>query len=69
MQAPTVREGDEERTTMSDSEARNFTYLAYGLIACWVILVAYVLTLTARGRRLTRQLENVKRMMEDREVK
>jgi CcmD family protein len=54
---------------MSDSEVRNFTYLAYGLIACWVILVAYVLTLTARGRRLSRQLENVQRMVEDRESK
>ncbi|MBE7544154.1 MAG: hypothetical protein M9913_12255 [Bryobacteraceae bacterium] len=54
---------------MSDSEARNFQYLAYGLIACWVILVAYVLTLAARGKRLGRQLENVQRMMEDREGK
>lgn len=54
---------------MSDSEARNFTYLAYGLIACWVILVAYVLTLVGRGRKLSRQLQNVQRMMEDREAK
>lgn len=54
---------------MSDSEARNFTYLAYGLIACWTILVVYVLSLVARERRLKKQLENVQRMMEDREQK
>lgn len=52
---------------MSDSEARYLTYLAYGLIAAWTILVVYVLTLAARERSLRRQLDNVQRMVEDRE--
>ena len=25
---------------MNDAAARNFEYLAYGLIACWLILIA-----------------------------
>lgn len=54
---------------MSDSELRNFTYLAYGLIACWTILLVYVLTLVARDRHLRRQIDNVRRMVEDRESK
>ena len=51
---------------MNDAVARNFTYLAYGLITAWSVLVLYVLTLVARDSRLKRQLENVQRMMEDR---
>ncbi len=54
---------------MNDAAARNFTYLAYGLITAWAILLIYAMTLAARGRSLARQLDNVKRMMEDREKK
>lgn len=50
---------------MNDAVQRNFTYLAYGLITAWAILIVYALTLAARGRSLTRQLDNVKRMLED----
>ena len=50
---------------MNDAIQRNFTYLAYGLITAWAVLIAYALTLAARGRSLTRQLENVRRMLED----
>jgi hypothetical protein len=54
---------------MNDALQRNFTYLAYGLITAWGILIVYVLTLAARGSSLARQLDNVKRMMDDREKK
>ncbi|HPT28320.1 MAG TPA: hypothetical protein PLZ95_18015 [Bryobacteraceae bacterium] len=54
---------------MNDALQRNFTYLAYGLITAWTVLIVYALTLAARGRSLDRQLDNVKRMMEDREKK
>jgi len=54
---------------MNDAIQRNFTYLAYGLITAWAILIVYALTLAARGRSLTRQLENVKRMLEDQSKK
>jgi hypothetical protein len=50
---------------MNDAVQRNFSYLAYGLITAWAILIVYALTLAARGRSLTRQLDNVKRMLED----
>lgn len=54
---------------MNDAIQRNFTYLAYGLITAWAIISLYVLSLAARGRNLSRQLENVKRMMEEGEKK
>jgi len=50
---------------MSDAVARNFEYLAYGLITAWAVLVLYVLTLVARDRRLRKQLDTVQRMLED----
>jgi CcmD family protein len=48
-------------------ETRNFTFMFYGFLAAWVILCAYVVALVARERRIQRQLENLKRMVEDRE--
>jgi hypothetical protein len=51
---------------MGDAAARNFEYLAYGLIAGWASLVIYVLTLASRERRIGREIENLKRMIEDR---
>jgi hypothetical protein len=47
--------------------ARNFQFLAYGLIAIWAILLIYVLTLVGREGRIRSQLEVLKRMVEDRE--
>lgn len=54
---------------MSDSEARYLTYLAYGLIAAWTILMVYVLTLASRERKLKRDLDNVRNMIDDRAKK
>ncbi len=51
---------------MGDAAARNFQFLAYGLIAVWAILAVYVLTLVSRERRIGREIENLKRMLEDR---
>jgi CcmD family protein len=50
---------------MSDAAARNFTYLAYGLSAAWIIIVVYVLTLVSRERRLKSQLDSLQRLLED----
>ena len=47
--------------------ARNFRFLAYGLIAIWSILVIYVLTLVGREGRIRSQLAVLRRMVEDRE--
>jgi CcmD family protein len=54
---------------MNDAAARNFTYLAYGLMAVWAVLVAYVLTLVAREGRIRKQLDSLERMIEDKERK
>ncbi len=50
---------------MNDAAARNFEYLAYGLITVWLVLIAYVLTLVSRERKIRRQLDSLHRMMED----
>ena len=52
---------------MNDAAARNFQYLAYGLIAVWAILVIYVLTLVSREKRLRRQMDSLQRMLEEKE--
>ncbi len=54
---------------MNDAAARNFEYLAYGLIAIWAILAAYVLTLVSREKKINRQIEGLQRMLEDRDRK
>ncbi len=48
-------------------DTRNFTYMFYGFLAAWAILAAYVVALVSRERKLKRELENLKRMLEDRE--
>jgi CcmD family protein len=47
-------------------DERNFTYMFYGFLAAWVILASYVVALAGRERRIRKELENVKRMIEDR---
>jgi len=54
---------------MNDAIQRNFTFLAYGLITAWAVLVVYVLTLASRENSLRKQLENVRRMLEERSGK
>ena len=43
---------------------RNFAFLSYGLIAAWVILTVYVVSLVARERRIARQLRSLEGMLE-----
>jgi CcmD family protein len=50
-------------------DARNFTYMFYGFAAAWAILALYVLTLVARERRLRKELDTLRRMMEQGESK
>lgn len=49
-------------------DERNFTFLFYGFAAAWGILAAYVVTLASRESNLKRQIENLKRMLEDKET-
>ena len=48
-------------------DSRNFTFMFYGFLAAWLILCAYVVSLVARERRLKRELERLRLLVEDKE--
>ena len=48
---------------------RNFQFLSYGLIVAWLVLVVYVLMMLGRERRLKREIESLKAMLEERQRK
>jgi CcmD family protein len=43
-------------------DARNFTFLFYGFLAAWLIVLLYVVSLARRGARLKKELEQVKQL-------
>ncbi len=43
---------------------QNIQYMLYGLMAAWLIVVGYVVHLTIRERRLRKELDRVRRMVE-----
>jgi CcmD family protein len=45
-------------------DTRNFTYMFYGFSAAWLIVVIYVVLLAMRERRLYRELDRVRKMVE-----
>ena len=42
----------------------NFTFLVYGLTVAWLILFVYVAMLAGRDRRLRREIEQLKQMLQ-----
>ena len=44
-------------------DARNFTFMFYGFLAAWLIVLLYVVTLARRGARLKKELEQLKQMI------
>ncbi len=48
-------------------DQRNFLYMFYGFLAAWLIVVVYVVSIAARERKINRDIEVLKRMIEDRE--
>ena len=48
-------------------DERNFTYMFYGLLAAWVLLAGYVVSLASRERKLRKEIDGLRRMIEDRE--
>ena len=48
-------------------DARNFTYMFFGFAAAFVILVVYVVSLALRERKLSHEIDRVRRMVEQNE--
>jgi CcmD family protein len=46
-------------------DSRNFTFMFYGFLAAWLILVAYVVSLVSRERKIKRELDSLKSMLEE----
>lgn len=44
-------------------DARNFTFMFYGFLAAWLIVLLYVISLARRGAHLKRELEQVKQLV------
>jgi len=44
-------------------DARNFTFMFYGFLAAWLIVLVYVVSLARRGARLSKELEDVKHLV------
>ena len=44
-------------------DARNFTYMFYGFLAAWLIVLLYVISLARRNSRLKRELDDVKNLV------
>ena len=47
-------------------DQRNFQFMFYGLLAAWLIVVIYVVLLALRERKLKRELDRVRKMVEPR---
>jgi CcmD family protein len=45
-------------------DARNFTFMFYGFLAAWLIVLLYVVSLARRNARLTKELDDVKHLVE-----
>lgn len=48
-------------------DERNFTYMFYGFAAAWLIIAGFVVILVSRERRIGREMDNLKRIIADRE--
>lgn len=48
-------------------DTRNFTFMFYGFLAAWLILVIYVLSLVSRERKIDEQLKRLKGMLDDKD--
>jgi hypothetical protein len=46
---------------------RNFQFLFYGLLTAWLVLLAFVAVLSARERKLRKELDRLRLMIEDRQ--
>jgi CcmD family protein len=42
---------------------QNMTFMFYGFLAAWLIVLLYVVSLARRGARLKKELEDVKQLL------
>jgi CcmD family protein len=49
-------------------DARNFTFMFYGFLAAWLIVLVYVVSLVRRSGRLKKELEEVKQLFDDKQA-
>ena len=45
-------------------DERNFTYMFYGFTVAWLIVLAYVLMLVSRERKLRQEIARLRQMIE-----
>lgn len=45
----------------------NYTFMFYGFLAAWMVVIVYVISIALRERKLRQELDRVKRMLEERE--
>jgi CcmD family protein len=50
-------------------DIRNFQFLCYGLGAAWLIVIVYILVLAQRSRNIRLELDRLKRMVDEGEMK
>ncbi|HTP89439.1 MAG TPA: CcmD family protein [Bryobacteraceae bacterium] len=48
-------------------DTRNFTFMFYGFLAAWIIVLGYVVSIAMRESRLRKELDRVRQMIEGRE--
>ena len=44
-----------------------YTFMFYGFLAAWMVVIIYVISIALRERKLRQELDRVKRMLEERE--
>jgi CcmD family protein len=44
-------------------ELRNLTFMFYGFLAAWLIVLFYIITLARRNARLKKELDDVKNLV------
>ena len=49
-------------------DTRNFTFMFYGFLAAWIIVLGYVISIAMRESRLRKELDRVRQMIENREL-
>jgi hypothetical protein len=44
---------------------QNYTFMFYGFLAAWLVVIIYVISIALRERKLRAELDRVKRMVDE----